>query len=196
MFINSNIDKSISGVFMRKLILIALLMQNLFALDAVSSIPKEQKKVLSQIVTTLQMPSNSVSRNMIYDYIGFSFKDDWSAHWTTNKTGKNSKIANNNVQICDVTIYNNNRVVNATFVHFKKKKQLFITTKQYIEAKSSLVLQRYKDKKADSKYSIINETDNYAYFQQDGYMTYETYHIKSPVGMVIYESSYILDVAE
>ena len=181
---------------MKKLILVILLIQNVFALDSVSSIPKEQKKVLSQIVETLKMPSNSVSRNMIHDYIGFSFKNDWSAHWTTNSTGENSKIANNNVQICDVTIYNNNRVVNATFVHFKKKKQLFITTKEYIEGESSIVLQRYKDKKTDSKYSIINETDNYAYFKQDGYMNYETYHIKSPVGMVVYESSYILDVAE
>ena len=191
-----DMGKFIFGVFMKKLILVILLLQNIFALDSVSSIPKEQKKVLSQIVETLKMPSNSVSRNMIYDYIGFSFKDGWSAHWTTNSTGKNSKISNSDVQICDVTIYNNNRVVNATFVHFKKKNQLFITTKEYIEAESSLVLQRYKNKKADSKYSIINETDNYAYFQQNGYMTYETYHIKSPVGMVVYESSYILDVAE
>jgi len=194
--IESKLGKFIFGVFMKKLILVIFLMQNLFALDSVSSIPKEQKKVLSQIVESLKMPSNSISRNMIYEYIGFSLKNGWSAHWTTNSTGENSKITNNNVQICDVTIYNNNHVVNATFVHFKKKKQLFITTKEYIEGESSVILKRYKEKKSDSKYSIQNETDNYAYFQRDGYMEYETYHIKSPIGMVIYESSFILDIKE
>ena len=171
-------------------------MQNIFALDSISSIPKEQKKVLSQIVETLKMPQTKESRKMIYEYVGFAFTDGWSAHWTTNSTGAQSKISNNKVQICDVTIYNNNRVVNATFVHFKTKKQLFVTTKEYIEAKSSIILPRYKDKKNDSKYKIVNETDNYAYFQKNGYMTYETYHIKSPVGMIIYESSYILNVIE
>jgi len=181
---------------MKKLILVIMLMQNIFALDALSSIPKEQKKVLSQIIETLKMPQTKKSNKMIYEYIGFGFTDGWSAHWTTNSTGAQSKISNHEVQICDVTIYNNSRIVNATFVHFKKKKQLFVTTKEYIEAKSSLVLERYNEKRNDSKYKLINETDNYAYFQQDGYMTYETYHIKSPVGMVIYESSYILDVAE
>jgi len=64
------------------------------------------------------------------------------------------------------------------------------------EAASSIILKRYKEKKTNSKYSIQNETDNYAYFQRDGYMEYETYHIKSPVGMVIYESSFILDVED
>lgn len=184
------------GVFMKKLILVVILMQNVFALDSVSSIPKDQKKVLSQIVETLKMPQNQKSIKMIYKYIDYAFTDGWSAHWTTNSTGKQSKISNHKVQICDVTIYNNNRVVNATFVHFKKKKQLFVTTKEYVEAKSSLVLPRYKEKKNDSKYKIINETDNYAYFKADGYMTYETYHVKSPVGMIIYESSYILNVVE
>jgi len=181
---------------MKKLVLVLILIQNIFALDSISSIPKEQKKVLSQIVEALEMPSNSKSRDMIYDYIGFSFKEGWSAHWTTNSTGANSKITNSSVQICDVTIYNNNRIVNATFVHFKNKKQLFITTKEYIETDSKVVLERYNKRKNDSKYSVQNETDNYAYFQQDGYMTYETYHIKSPVGMIIYEGSYILNVTE
>lgn len=181
---------------MKNLIIALLLMQNLFALDSISSIPKEQKEALSQIVETLKMPSNRVSRDLIYEYIGFSFKDGWSAHWTINSTGSNSKISNSNTQICDVTIYNNNRIVNATFVHFIKKKQLFITTKEYIEAESSVILKQYKEKKSDSKYTLQNETDNYAYFRKDGWMAYVTYHIKSPVGMVTYENSFILDVKE
>jgi len=49
-------------------------------------------------------------------------------------------------------------------VHFKKEKQLFVTLKQYIEAESSLVLDKYNERKTYSKYSIENETENYAYF--------------------------------
>ena len=73
-------------------------------------------------------------------------------------------------------------------------KRLRRELKQYIEAKSSLVLDKYNERKNDSKYSIENETENYAYFQEKGYMSYETYHVKSPVGMVVYESSYFLNV--
>ncbi len=179
---------------MKKLILIVLLMHNLFALDSVSSISKEQKKVVTRVVEVLGLPSTKQTKELVFNKLGSFFTKNWSAHWTTNTTGANSKIKNSKTQICDVTIYNNNRVVNCTFVYFKKEKQLFITLKQYIEAESNLVLDLYKKRKNDSKYSLENETDNYAYFQEKGYMSYETYHIKSPVGMVVYESSYILNI--
>ena len=80
------------------------------------------------------------------------------------------------------------------FCYFKKEKQLFVTLKQYIEAESSLVLDLYNKRKKDSEHSIKNETEHYAYFNQKGYMEYETYHVKSPVGMIVYESSSFIDI--
>jgi len=179
---------------MKKLLLLMLLVHNIYALDSVSSIPDNQKKIVTRVMEVLELPSNENMKKVVFNKLGDFFTKNWSAHWTTNTTGADTKIKNSNAQICDVTIYNNNRVINCTFVHFKKEKQLFVTLKQYIEGESSLVLNMYNKRKIDSKYSIENETENYAYFQEKGYMSYETYHVKSPVGMVVYESSYFLDV--
>jgi len=179
---------------MKKLLLVLLLVHNIFALDSVSSIPDEQKKVVARIIEVLELPSNKNMKKVVFNKLGDFFTKNWSAHWTTNTTGADSKIKNSNAQICDVTIYNDNRVINCTFVHFKKEKQLFVTLKQYVEAESSTVLKLYNKTKEDSKYSIENETENYAYFNEKGYMSYNTYHVKSPVGMVVYESSYFSDV--
>lgn len=179
---------------MKKLMLVIVLLHNVYALDAVSAIPEDQKRVVDRVVEVLGLPANKEMKKVVFNKLGDFLIKNWSAHWTTNATGADSKIKKSQTQICDVIIYNDNRVVNCTFVYFKKEKQLFITVKEYIEGESSLVLELYNKRKKDSKYSIENETDNYAYFQQKGYMNYETYHIKSPVGMVVYESSYILDV--
>lgn len=179
---------------MKKLMVLLVLLHNVYALDSMSSIPEEQKKLVSRIVDVLELPKNKATKTMIFDKIDGFLGEGWSAHWTSNTTGEDSKIKNSKTQICDISIYNNNRIVNCTFVHFKKQKQIFVTVKEYISAKSATVLKRYNEKKLDSKYTVENETDNYAYFNKKGYMEYETYHIKSPVGMVVYESSYFLDV--
>lgn len=167
---------------------------NAVALDTMSSMPDEQKNVLDKIMTSLNLPKNETNRMMIYDKLSDFFTQNWSAHWTTNTTGNISKIKNSDTQICDVTIYNNNRAVNCTFVYFKNEKQLFITLKQYVETDSSTAMKLYNETKSNPKYEIKHETDNYAYFNEKGYMTYNTYHIKSPIGMIIYESSYFLDI--
>ncbi|WP_428738738.1 hypothetical protein [Sulfurimonas sp.] len=179
---------------MKKIMLVLVLLCNVYALDSMSSIPDEQKQVVNRVVKVLQLPANKKSTELVFNKLSDFFSKNWSSHWTTNTTGADSKIKNSQTQICDMTIYNDNRVVNITFVHFKKEKQLFVTIKQYIEAESSLVLELYNKRKKDDAYTIENETDNYAYFQEKGYMSYETHHIKSPVGMVVYESSYILNV--
>lgn len=179
---------------MKKLLLLLLLVHNIFALDSISSIPEEQKKVVARIIEVLELPSNKNTKKIIFNKVGNFFTKNWSAHWTTNATGSKSRIKNSKTQICDVTIYNDNRVVNCTFVYFKKEKQLFVTLKQYVEAESSTVLELYNERKEDSNYNIENETENYAYFNEKGYMSYTTYHVKSPVGMVVYESSYFLDI--
>ncbi len=179
---------------MKKLLLMLLLVHNIFALDSISAIPENQKKLINRVIEVLNLPSTKENKTIIFDKLSISFEGDWSAHWTTNSTGDGSKLTNSKTQICDVTVYNNNRVVNGTFVYFKKEKQLFITLKQYIEGEASTVLKLYNERKEDPKYIIENETENYAYFNEKGYMDYTTYHVKSPVGMVVYESSYFVDI--
>lgn len=167
---------------------------NVLALDSVSSMPAEQKNVIDSIIKALNLPSNESTKKILYDKLSDFFVQNWSAHWTTNATGDTSKIKNSDTQICDVTIYNDNRAVNCTFVYFKKEKQLFVTLKQYVESDSSTVMKKYNETKTNPKYEVQNETDNYAYFKEKGYMFYDTFHIKSPTGMIIYESSYFFDI--
>lgn len=179
---------------LKYILILCLFALNLFSLDAISSIPKNEKEVLNSIVEKLKLPSDTKTKELVYDKISSYFTDGWSAHWTTNSTAANSKIESSKTQICDVSIYNNNRVANCTFVYFQKEKQLFITVKQYVEGESSKVLELYNERKNDKEYTLENETNNYAYFNQKGYMTYETYHIESPAGMIVYESSFLLDI--
>lgn len=178
-------------------ILVSLLLGvfcNVIALDSISSISADQKNVIDSVIKTLNLPNNDSTKKIIYEKLSDFFVLNWSAHWTTNSTGSTAKIKNSDTQICDVTIYNNNRAVNSTFVYFKNEKQLFITLKQYVESDSSTVMKIYNETKSNPKYEIQNETDYYAYFKEKGYMAYTTFHIKSPTAMIIYENSYFVDI--
>ena len=106
---------------MKKMLLLLLLIYNVFALDTTSSIPKDQKEVIDRIIMVLQLQSNKNTKEIIFNKLNGFFEEDWSAHWTTNTTGSGSRIEYSETQICDVTIYNNNRVTNCTFVISKRK---------------------------------------------------------------------------
>ncbi|QIR78528.1 hypothetical protein FA592_06435 [Sulfurospirillum diekertiae] len=179
-------------------ILVSLLLGffcNAIALDSISSMPTEQKNVIDSVIKALNLPSNESTKKIIYDKLNDFFVQNWSAHWTTNSTGSTTKIKNSDTQICDVTIYNNNRAVNCTFVYFKNEKQLFVTLKQYVESDSNTVMKIYNEAKSNPKYEIQNETDIIMpILKKKAICSIDTFHIKSPTGMVIYESSYFFDI--
>lgn len=145
-------------------------------------------------IQTLGLPDNQKMNETIHDQIAGYLTDDWSAHWTTNDTGDKSKIKDSKTRICDLNIYNNDRIIDITFVYFQKEKQIFVMTKEYVDVKSSTVLNRYNKAKKDKAYELQNETDNYAYFNKKGYMSFNVYHVKDPVGTIVYEDAYFLDV--
>lgn len=179
---------------MKKLILLIVILQNLFALGEINPIPLDQEVLVSKVMKVLNLPSNKTAKDIVYGKMSSFFTSNWSAHWTTNAVDTNTKIENSPTQVCDVSIFNDNRVANCTFVYFKEEKQLFITIKQYIGAESNLVLEIYRKRKEDSAYTLEKETDSYAYFKEKDFISYEAHHVKTPVGMVIYESSYIFDI--
>ena len=182
---------------MKKILLVLVItITGLFGLDEVSSLPSDHKQLLEKIITRLKLPNNLSSSKKIKIYNEFSsfLEKDWSAHWISNSTIINNKIENSKTQIVDLMIYNNNRVTNVTFVYFSKEKQLLTSLKQYVEAESSVVMRMYKDIKKNNDYIQKVENDNYAYFNKRGYTYYNVYHIKSPVGMIVYESSTLLDI--
>ena len=176
------------------IILLTMLHFQLFALDTISAIPEAQKKVLDNVIIKLQLPDNKKVRKIIFDKLQPFFIKEWSAHWTTNSTAANSKIKKSDTRFVDLMIYHNGRVTNINFIFFKKEKQLVINTKEYIEGKSDPVLQLYNKTKNNDAFELGNEANNYAYFNKKGYMEVNAYHIKTPCGMVIYESTEFKDI--
>ncbi|MDK9694470.1 MAG: hypothetical protein OEL19_09550 [Sulfurimonas sp.] len=114
---------------MKKLLLLMLLVHNIYALDSISSIPDEQKKVVAKVIEILELPSNENMKKIVFGKLGDFFTKNWSAHWTTNTTGAETKIKNSDAQICDVTIYNDNRVVIVlSFISKKRNNICYIKT--------------------------------------------------------------------
>lgn len=180
---------------MKKILaLLFALIVNVYALDSLSPIPDDQKKLLNNIITILNLPNNYKTKNIIIDTLKDFLTTGWSTHWTTNASGSGSKIKSNSTQFCDISIYNNNRVVNITFIYFKNEKQLFINTKEYVDLNSDIAMKKYNETKSNPKYVLQSESDNYAYFQEKDVLNYYTYHIKSPVGMIVYESSHYINI--
>jgi len=164
---------------------------NLYALSAVSAIPSDHRSLLNKILKDLHFSdADDKSRNDIYGELKPFLKNGWYTHWISNRTGSDSKVENADTLFTDVMIYNNERVANVTLIYFRKHNQMFVGTKESIQTSSKSALERFRKNKSD----IINETDNYAVFNEKGYMGYETVHIKEPNAMMIYESSTYLNV--
>lgn len=184
---------------MKKLLVLLMFSSTmLFALGSISSLPTSEKTLLKQLLTRLNVPT-TISEDMkekIYKKMSPYLEDDWSSHWMSNVSVSNSRLKKSDTQVVDLMIYNNNRVTNLTFVYFSKEGQLFTSTKQYIESKSSDAMESYRKLEKDKDYDKESEGDNYAYFQEKGYISYTGFHIETPVGLIIYESNNILDVIE
>jgi Tfp pilus assembly protein PilZ len=175
--------------------MIMLFSVHIYALSDISSLSKNEKKLIERVLTTLKISLTEKNKETIYARLKpFLDNGDWSVRWTTNSTGSASRVENADTQICDLMIYNDNRVVNNTFVYFSKQKQLFINTKEFVEASSKDVLKYFKEIKNDPKYEKKAESENFAYFNEKGYMDYTVFHVKSPVGMIVYESSLFIDI--
>ena len=183
---------------MKKILVIFLLVSStaLMALNALSTLPKNEKELLEKIITKLNMPQDmsSAKKMEFYGKMKVFLKNNWSTHWMSNSSVENSKIKNSKTQIVDLMIYNNERVINITFVYFSKQKQLFLSTKEYVEIKSKNALKSYSKLGKNKKYKLGSEGDNYAYFNEIGYISYTGYHIEEPVGLIIYESSNLMSL--
>jgi len=182
---------------MKKFVLALLLacLTNLYALSEISAIPSDHRLLLNKILKDLHFSdADDKSRKDIYGELKPFLKNGWYTHWISNRTGSDSKIENADTLFTDIMIYNDSRVANLTFIYFRKYNQLFVGVKESIQTSSQNALKRFRKNKSDTKLEKLNETDNYAVFNEKGYMGYETVHIKEPNAMMIYETSRYLDV--
>lgn len=168
---------------------------NLYALSQASAIPSDHKVLLDKILKDLHFSdANDKARSDIYLELKPFLKSNWYSHWISNRTGSDSKIENADTLFTDIMIYNNERVANVTLIYFSKYNQIFVGIKEAIQTGSTVALDRFNKNKTNTKLDKLKETDNYAVFNEKGYMGYETVHIKEPNAMMIYESSKYLDV--
>ncbi|MEA1954287.1 MAG: hypothetical protein U9O24_07830 [Campylobacterota bacterium] len=182
---------------MKKIFTLLLLTSTMiFALDPLSSLPSAEKKLLNKLIEKLNIPQNitNETKGKIYERMETYLEKDWSTHWMTNTSVNSSKLKDSKTQVLDLMIYNNERITNITFIYFSTEKQLFTTTKQYIEIESTKAMENYKKLEKNDKYTKESESDNYAYFNEKGYISYTGFHIENPVGLIVYESSNILDI--
>jgi len=173
-----------------------VLFSQLQALDVSSAIPSDHKKLLNKILSDLHFDNaDSTSRMALYGELKPFLKDGWYSHWISNRTGSDSKVTNASTMFSDIMLYNNDRVTNVTFIYFKKFNQVFVGVKEFVETSDTLALERFRKNKKDAKFEKLNETDNYAVFNEKGYMGYETAHIKGANAMMVYETSNYLNVS-
>jgi len=182
---------------MKKIFLTFMFMMftQLHALDASSSIPSDHKTLLDKVLTDLHFEdADDQSRMKLYNELKPFLKNGWYSHWISNRTGSDSKVENAATAFTDIMLYNNDRVTNVTFIYFKNHNQVFVGVKEFVETSDKLALDQFRKNKTDSKLEKLNETDNYAVFNEKGYMGYETAHIKGANAIMVYETSNYLNV--
>lgn len=180
---------------MRKLLLAIILVVNVYSLDELSSISEDNKAVLNKVLERLDLKSTSSNnKNKIYNKFKFALKKDWYIKWWHNNTPKSTKVGNADSKFLEMTLVDETRVYSFTFIHFKKQKQLFTITRQYISTDSKFLLKKFKELKNDTKYKLVTEKNSYGYLEEDGYMSDTIINVKDGYGKVSYIDMTTLDL--
>ena len=180
---------------MKKLLAFVAAATTLFALSPVSIIPEDQKAVVAKVVEETHLPDTEENRQIVYSRLKpFFDAKEWNVRWLSNDSGADSKVKEGPTYFCDMTIYNENRIVNETFIYFSKKKQLFINVKEYIDTDSQSALKLYKQYNENAEYRKGADSEHYAYFQEKGRMSYTAFHLKGNVAIVNYETAIFIDI--
>jgi hypothetical protein len=173
---------------------IIMLSTQAFSLDETSSIPDTNAKVLTNIVDELAITKTADNTAKLYKSFSGYLKGDWYAYWISATDLKKFKSGKNQTKLIDLVILNENRVNIITFAHFIDTKQIFYSAKEFVETDSATALSNHTKLKNEAEYKKINEKDNYAMFQKDGYLDYTIYHVKSPTAGITYIEYGIIDL--
>ncbi|MDP2171948.1 MAG: hypothetical protein Q8J96_16180 [Rhodocyclaceae bacterium] len=165
------------------------------ALDEISAISESDQKLLSSITEELGIKNadRSVQRK-IYGVVEYALKNGWYSYWVGNRDLEKSKFKDDKVRIVDLIIPNNDRINNITFTYFPVAQQIFYTQKQFVESSSDIGMDAFRKAKANSDLKKFKESDNYAFFQKNGFVEFEIYHVKSPNAAAAYINYGLIDV--
>lgn len=179
---------------MKKLLLVLLFSTQVFGIGVLSTIGDSEKDLLNSLLSGLKLEHISKKqKEEFYDSFSFSLDKDWYAKWNSNSTASSSKVSNDDTQFIDLTIIDENRIYNITFIHFSDKKQLMVAVKQYVISNSKTVLKINDDFKSDTELEQKVDNDHYAYYSKKGYMNDKYIYVDGSEGMVVYSQMQVLD---
>ena len=165
---------------MKKLLLIALLAAQLFAVSSLSTIGESERNLLDAVLKELKLDTlDDAGKEKVFKTFSYGLERDWYAKWNSNDTPSVTKVSDADTQFVDLTLIDENRIYNFTFVYFSKQKQLFVAVKQYISG---------------SAYETKVDKDNYAFYSKKGYMDDNIVYIDGSGGMVVYNSMSVVDL--
>ncbi len=182
---------------MKTLLLIAMLVVNSFALDALGALDEDNKKVLNKVLKKLDLSNASPKiKEKVYAKFSFSLEKNWYIKWWDNATPSATKIENSQTKFIEMTVIDENRIYSFTFINFKAEQQLFVIARQYVPTDSDALLKRFSKLKEDPEYKLNTETENYASLTEKNYMSDTIIHIKNKYGIIAYIDMTTLDLAQ
>jgi len=181
---------------MKKVILTGLLVCNLFAIGGMNSLPEDEIKVAKKIQSTLKVGKKSaydIYINYLQSYLN---KEHWQIHFQDNTDLSRSKLKDAKNRTMFISLINTGRIINISIVTFPKQSQVLIYVLETLPRKSSTVLEKFNELDSDEKFTKKRETDNFAYFSQNGYTSRVYIFVSSPVGAIQYTDFYVFDLID
>ncbi|MFA7083832.1 MAG: hypothetical protein WC141_04770 [Arcobacteraceae bacterium] len=180
---------------MKHFILVMILIINSYALDELSAMNKDNKEVLNAVLTKLELEKTSNANKMkIFNEFSFALEKDWYVKWWDQNSASKSKVSKEDTKFVEMIIVDENRIYSFTFVYFKKKNQIFITRRQFVASTSEYLLEKFKEFKKDSEYTVSSEKNNYAYLTKKEYLIDSIIHIDDTFGIVSYLDMIVIDL--
>ncbi|MCK5719545.1 MAG: hypothetical protein KAH84_06285 [Thiomargarita sp.] len=165
------------------------------ALGEESTISEDEKKIFSQIEKEFKFDHISIStKKEIINQYSFALQKGWYSWWLGTDDLLSNNLENEKVKIYDLIIINDDRINNITFTYFPSVGQIFCVQKQYVEASSDTVLERFKEYKNKDDMEIKKETNNYAFIKRKEYVEFSLFHMKAPNGLISYIDAKIINI--
>jgi len=168
---------------------------NAAALDDLSTISEDTKKILLSMEVEFGLKDLSISKKkIISEKFEFALKGHWYSYWIGNDDLQDSKLKDSKVRIYDLFVVDESRIYNISFTYFPEAKQIYVIQKQYIEGSSDALLKAFNEHKVKEKTIILKETDSYAFTRTEGYMDFDVFHSKAPNGLAAYIDASVIDL--
>lgn len=171
---------------LKKFILIVLFVANLFAIGGMDSLPEDEKSVAQSIQKTLELSKDDTFK--IYkDTLQMYFNSkEWSLYFFNNDDPAKNKISDSKNKTMFISLLKDDRLINLSFIKFKKEKQLLVYIVETLPRKSTTIIDKFHNLEKDSKFKKARETATFAYFNKIGYNSKVNIFVSSPVGVIQY----------